>query len=392
MPKKLAMHAMPNVSRRTVLLFAVSFAVIGVITLVISKAATSNYSIEPETSNVSVGAVTGTDSAASGGSYVTFKAPHMDMTHIPADQLPKGNPEYADSRILLYSNAIPELSGDGTGNFRVGCEFSHMSYDDPIVYPGQQGAAHLHTFFGNTSTNYSSTHASLITTGNKSTCAGAAANLSAYWVPTLMNGSTPLAPQSQGAYYKSEHLPANTIQDVPKGLIMVAGNKNSLVGQNPWMIYWNCIGGSNGTTIPSCPAGSTLGLSVAFPQCWDGVNLDSPDHISHVRYSGLFPQPPGTVGTFGDDCTKEVGHHVHIPAITVITNWIVPPGGSANLRLSSDLPGAAPGASAHADYMEGWDRPILQRFMQHCVREARDTTNNLCDGQELVLPNQFRFN
>jgi hypothetical protein len=25
-------------------------------------------------------------------------------------------------------------------------------------------------------------------------------------------------------------------------------------------------------------------VNVRFPTCWDGVNLDSPDHIAHVAY------------------------------------------------------------------------------------------------------------
>lgn len=25
-------------------------------------------------------------------------------------------------------------------------------------------------------------------------------------------------------------------------------------------------------------------VNVRFPSCWDGVNLDSPDHISHMAY------------------------------------------------------------------------------------------------------------
>jgi hypothetical protein len=132
-------------------------------------------------------------------------------------------------------------------------------------------------------------------------------------------------------------------------------------------------------------------MDVGFPQCWDGVNLDSSDHISHVHYPGLDPQPPGTVGHYGDGCSKEPGHTTPIPMITVKAFWKVPPEGVANLRLSSDQPGAQPGASAHADYMEGWDRTIEARFVQHCIVEARDTSNSLWDGQVLVAPNQFIF-
>lgn len=34
-----------------------------------------------------------------------------------------------------------------------------------------------------------------------------------------------------------------------------------------------------------CPAG--IMVNVRFPTCWDGKNLDSPDHMSHVAYRTL---------------------------------------------------------------------------------------------------------
>ena len=42
---------------------------------------------------------------------------------------------------------------------KIECGASHFAPDDPIVFPGQRGAAHMHEFFGNTSTNASSTYA-----------------------------------------------------------------------------------------------------------------------------------------------------------------------------------------------------------------------------------------
>ena len=43
--------------------------------------------------------------------------------------------------------------------------------------------------------------------------------------------------------------------------------------------------GNNGEvyTLPSDLA-DRLSFHVRFPSCWDGVNVDSPDHKSHVRY------------------------------------------------------------------------------------------------------------
>jgi hypothetical protein len=46
----------------------------------------------------------------------------------------------------------PKLHGN---NFYANCRFSHTNDDDPIVYPGQPGKSHPHTFFGNNSTDAS---------------------------------------------------------------------------------------------------------------------------------------------------------------------------------------------------------------------------------------------
>src|SRR5919109_941291 len=64
----------------------------------------------------------------------------------------------------------------------VSCNYSHSLSDDPIVFPGRPGAAHLHDFFGARSTDRSSTAAFLPTGGT--TCA-MPADTSAYWMPAL---------------------------------------------------------------------------------------------------------------------------------------------------------------------------------------------------------------
>ena len=112
---------------------------------------------------------------------------------------------FADLRIRpnMGSYDIPPV-GDGWGQFRIDCAVSHMSNDDPLVYPNQQGAAHHHTFFGNTSINFKSNLTTLSTTGN-STCRGGIANRSAYWVPSMIDTATatPLKQYSSLWYYKT---------------------------------------------------------------------------------------------------------------------------------------------------------------------------------------------
>jgi hypothetical protein len=48
------------------------------------------------------------------------------------------------------------------------------------------GAAHLHEFFGNTSTNASSTYATMIA---KATPCSVLGDTAGYWVPALFNGA-----------------------------------------------------------------------------------------------------------------------------------------------------------------------------------------------------------
>ena len=41
----------------------------------------------------------------------------------------------------IYSDENIYINEDGTGNFRTHCTESHVNNDDPLVYPGQTGAA-----------------------------------------------------------------------------------------------------------------------------------------------------------------------------------------------------------------------------------------------------------
>jgi Domain of unknown function (DUF1996) len=110
---------------------------------------------------------------------------------------------YADVRIAATGEA-GYRDPDGTGAFRTVCGYSHMNFDDAIVFPGQPGASHLHVYFGNTQVDASTTISVLPTRGN-STCRGGIANRSAYWVPAVIDTRTgaPVKPLGAHVYYKS---------------------------------------------------------------------------------------------------------------------------------------------------------------------------------------------
>jgi hypothetical protein len=282
-------------------------------------------------------------------------------------------------------------AGVGAGAFRTVCTFAHMSFDDPIVFPGLPGRSHLHTFFGNTGTDANSTPESIRDAGN-STCRGGIANRSAYWVPTLIDtrDNTPLKPDTFSVYYKIAALAAPMVQPLPAGLRMIAGDPTAS-GPHPEVFSsrWKCIGGPNNqnalyqASIGNCDVGASLYQEVFFPQCWDGVNLDSPDHKSHMSYmvqvknladSGTHPECPKT-------------HPVVLPHITFNVTYVVrEKDAPLRWRLSSDmydrsLPG---GYSSHGDWFNGWKSDISDAFARNCLEVQKDCHAHLLgDGRKI---------
>ena len=78
-------------------------------------------------------------------------------------------------------------------NFVVACGFSHRNTDDVIVFPGKPGKSHDHTYVGNTTTNASSTHSTLL--AGATTC-HRPGDTAAYWVPTLSKAGVPVEPET----------------------------------------------------------------------------------------------------------------------------------------------------------------------------------------------------
>jgi len=304
--------------------------------------------------------------------------PFIDNSKIPAPEV-----GFSAARIRPETNDVPNPGANGQGAFRFTCTFSHMNYDDPIVYAGQKGASHLHAYFGNTAVNFASTQASIEKTGN-STCAGGTANRTGYWVPAVIDtkDGTPLKPFEILVYYKTGHIEGDNVKPFPAGLRMVQGDMKSTGPQEK--IYWNCVAADGTTvsfkTIPAdCPVGASVEASIDFPFCWDGVNLDSPDHKSHMSFE------------VWNNATKKVQcpttHPVELPMLAEKIRYKVTEAGSpARWRLSSDNYGTEKpgGYSLHADWFNGWDAKVQETWVKNCLQANRDCHGNLLgDGTTL---------
>src|SRR5215213_2837661 len=111
---------------------------------------------------------------------------------------------------VVRPNAV--LAASATPGWIVTCNYSHSLKDDPIVFPNQPGAAHLHDFIGARSTNAFSTFNSLRAGGTACTLPG---DSSSYWVPALYENGVRVLPTGQQAntlvYYRRIGAPSGTI-------------------------------------------------------------------------------------------------------------------------------------------------------------------------------------
>jgi hypothetical protein len=238
--------------------------------------------------------------------------------------------------------------------FNAGCRVSHHLPDDPIVFPGMPGASHAHTFLGNTSTSATSTNASLL--ANSGTTCTPAEDLSAYWIPSLLQNGTVVDPAGVTVYYGSRLADPSRTQPFPPGFRMIAGDAKLQVPSGGNQFWCAGPGGETGRSAdgnwPICAPTADLTYQLLFPDCWDGVHLDSPNHKDHV-------------GPTGPDGTCASGRFpVPIPSLSFVIDYPVH-GTTAGFTLASGM-----ASSMHGDFMNAWQPQALAARVRNCVDQS----------------------
>ncbi|MCA1653844.1 MAG: DUF1996 domain-containing protein [Sphingomicrobium sp.] len=307
------------------------------------------------------------------------------------------------------NGAIPASNApDNVGAFRFICSAGQVLRDDPIVYPGHAGASHLHQFFGNMTANANSTYASLRSAGGSS-CEGfgtTALNRSAYWMPAMLDGKgNVVRPDYVAIYYKRRPIsdPKCSLASgsqaegdclpLPNGLRYIAGYDMVTNTAKTGSAYFNCDGATAQSahydtlteaaahcpTAPN-PDGShnRIGAVINMPMCWDGRNLDSPNHRSHMAYGNY----DGGDGVWRCPLT----HPKLLPAFTMGV-WYTVDANLGTWHLASDEmhPELAPGSTFHADWFGAWDNTVEAMWMDGCINHLLN-----CSGGDLGNGKQIK--
>jgi hypothetical protein len=299
------------------------------------------------------------------------------------------------------------------GSFRAACEVSHFGYDDPIVYPGQPGAAHLHMFIGNTDTNAYSTYDTILNSGG-STCNGGELNRTAYWVPAMFDGKGNIvAPTRIGFYYKTEGTAGiGKVPYYPEGLRMIADRHNNTQG-NLDASTFRCNNMFNGAksdpsaTIPTCFSppknGAFVGaleMLIQFDYCWNGKTDTIDDWEANSGKNGKVPNiVPPNGSWFGNNCPAT--HPKVLPNLVTHIFYDIKLGeDTSTWFLSSDvdratgaLTSAGRGASAHADWFGGWNKQVNKEWVDNCsnIQNAECGAGLLADPNNKPNPKALRL-
>lgn len=288
--------------------------------------------------------------------------------------LPLPAPKLGRTDFVLVSagSRKPVRDAGGIGAARTRCYVNRYNFDDFIVYPGQPDLAHAHMYWGADKVD-----AFGIDPTSGGSCRGGAVNLSAYWAPALLTPEGKVIPPTYvDVYYKASHYDLNGtpfVNPPPKGLKLISGDMRATPSapQNKFRFYFTCgetddTNSSSGGLPQNC-SNAIIGMHIKFPQCWDGKNLDSADHKSHV----VFPVSGACPAT----------HPKLIPSISQHVYFRNVP---ANSRLSCDGATGQGGFCLHSDLVVNWDEAIMQSMVTNCINTGLSCGSDLTgDGRSM---------
>ncbi|MFD9937633.1 DUF1996 domain-containing protein [Streptomyces massasporeus] len=203
----------------------------------------------------------------------------------------------------------PNVNDQGAsgGSFATSCgvnENGLFNSDNIIAAPGvTNGAHHFHDYVGNQSNNAFASDQDLAKAGTS--CDDQGDKSSYYWpVVRLQNGAQEQDAQKPGGGIEGNAgeivtpkqvtltfvgNPREKVTAMPRLLRIITGDAKSFVnGPANANASWSCTGFEDRQLkdkYPLCPQGSDVVRAFKFQSCWDGRNIDSANHRTHVAFA-----------------------------------------------------------------------------------------------------------
>ena len=203
-------------------------------------------------------------------------------------------------------NAAPQ-GGASRGSFTTSCGVNAnglYNSDNVIVAPGvTNGAHHFHDYVGNQANNAFASDQDLANAGTS--CVNPGDKSSYFWpVLRLQNGTQEQDANSPGGGIEGNAgeivtpkaatmtfvgNPRGKVTAMPKLLRIITGDAKAFVnGTANANASWSCTGFEDRQLkdkYPLCPQGSDVVRTFKFQSCWDGRNIDSANHRTHVAFA-----------------------------------------------------------------------------------------------------------
>ncbi|MGW0209969.1 DUF1996 domain-containing protein, partial [Streptomyces sp. NPDC003233] len=216
--------------------------------------------------------------------------------------------DYADITSAPPAASNPPQRADASrGSFTSDCGVNAnglFNSDNVIVAPGvSNGAHHFHDYVGNQGNNAFASDDDLAKAGTS--CVDQGDKSSYYWpVLRLQNGTQERDAGSPGGGTEGNAgqivtpkqvtlaftgNPLGKVTAMPRLLRIITGDAKAFVnGPGNANASWSCTGYEDRQLkdkYPLCPPGSDVVRSFRFQSCWDGRNIDSANHRTHVAFT-----------------------------------------------------------------------------------------------------------
>lgn len=308
---------------------------------------------------------------------------------------------------LQSLSLLASVTAQYGASIKMSCSQLVLDRIDPIVNPGVIGTPHLHQIVGGNAFNATMPATSDPSALSTCTTCTFPDDTSNYWTAVLYfrarNGTYRRVPQLGALFHEDARGGGMTIYYFPpkdyrnmvafkRGFRMRTGHPTarSPTDQERYPgITYTCLLRPDtrytnvSTSFPKKPCPEGILTTIFFPPCWDGKNLDSPDHFSHVSFPAS--------GKYDGGGACPASHPVKVPQVVLETRWDTREFNAPDLWPEEDggdsrQPfvwsfGDGIGHGHHGDYAFGWRDDSLQRTF-----EKENCGDQLCGLPTQTIP------